>query len=73
MKSNLPAPTCGSSVRAQNSRTFGSISATRRGVKTRLKSERCMSCAGGSSNRMLPGGISIPLLIISTTEPLPEM
>ena len=32
-----------------------------------------MSCEGGSSKRMFPGGISIPLLMISTTEPLPEM
>ena len=73
MKSKRSEPTYGSSVRAQNSRTFGSMSAMRLGVKTRLRSDRCMSCAGGSSNRMLPGGISIPLLMISRTEPLPEM
>ena len=35
MKSNPPAPTSGSSVRAQNSRTFGSIAFIFFGVNTR--------------------------------------
>ena len=34
---------------------------------------RCTSCAGGSSNRMMPGGISMPLQMSSSTDPLPEM
>ena len=41
--------------------------------KTRPKRLRCTSCAGGSSKSMMPGGISMPLLMSSSTEPLPEM
>ena len=73
MKSKPPAPTSGSRLRAQNARTFGSSSAIRRGVNTRDSNDRCTSCVGGSSNRMLPGGMSTPLLMNSSTEPLPEM
>ena len=73
MKSNLPSAMTGSRARAQNRRTCGSISAIRFGVKTRLSRLRCTSCAGGSSNRMMPGGISMPLRMSSSTDPLPEM
>ena len=72
MKSNPPEPTSGSRLLAQNARTLGSSSAMRRGVKMRDSSERCTSWVGGSSNRMLPGGISAPCLMISSTEPRPE-
>ena len=60
-------------VRAQNARTLGSSAAMRRGVNTRESSDRCTSWVGGSSNKIVPGGISMPLLIISSTEPRPEM
>ncbi len=72
MKSKPPEPTSGSRLRAQNARTFGSSSAMRRGVKMRDSNDRCTSCVGGSSNRMLPGGISTPCLMISSTDPRPE-
>ena len=32
-----------------------------------------MSCVGGSSKRIDPGGISTPALMISSTDPRPEM
>ena len=73
MKSKCPVPTRGSSVRAQKRRTSGSMAVIALGVKTRLKRLRCSSWAGGSSNRIEPGGISIPLLISSRTDPFPEM
>ncbi len=57
MKSKPPAPTSGSSVRAQNSRTFGSIAFIFFGVNTRDSRPRCTSWTGGSSNRMMPGGM----------------
>ncbi len=72
MKSNPSDPTSGSRLCAQNARTFGSSSAMRRGVKTRDSSDRCTSWVGGSSNRMLPGGISTSCLMSSSTEPRPE-
>ena len=72
MKSKPPAPTSGSRLAAQNARTLGSISAIRRGVNTRESNDRWMSWVGGSSKRMLPGGMSTPILIISSTEPRPE-
>ena len=73
MKSKPPEPTFGSRLRAQNSRTWGSMAAIRRGVNTRDSSARCSSCAGGSSKRIVPGGIVTFILIISRTEPRPEM
>ena len=48
------------------------VHAIRRGVNTRDNNDRCTSWVGGSSNRMLPGGISTPCLMISSTDPLPE-
>ena len=42
-------------------------------VNTRLNRPRCTSWAGGSSNRIVPGGTSAPLLMSSSTEPFPEM
>ena len=73
MKSNPPAPTSGSRLRAQNSRTFGSIALIFRGVKTRESRPRCKSCPGGSSKMIEPGGISMPLLISSRTVPFAEL
>ncbi len=73
MKSKPPLPTSGSSVRAQNSRTFGSIAPTRRGVNTRESSPRWRSWAGGSSMMNTPGGISIPLRMTSSTLPFAEL
>ena len=73
MKSNPPASTSGSRLRAQNSRTFGSSAATLRGVNTRDSNPRWMSWVGGSSKMIEPYGISIPLLMISRTVPLLEM
>ena len=55
MKSKPPAPTSGSSERAQKSRTSGSIAAIFFGVNTRLSRPRWTSWIGGSSNRMMPG------------------
>ncbi len=72
MKSKRPSSISGSSVRRQNSRTFGSIASIALGVKTRDIRLRCTSCAGGSSMRIDPGGISMPARIISSVEPLPE-
>ena len=69
MKSNPPVPTIGSRARAQNSRIFGSMAATLRGVNTRERSPRWRSCSGGSSKMIVPGGISMPLLISSSTVP----
>ena len=73
MKSKRPVPTSGSRLRAQNSRTLGSISWMRRGVKTRLRRLRWMSCSGGSSKMKRPGGISMSALIISSSVPLAEL
>ncbi len=73
MKSKPPAPTRGSSVRAAKARTSGSIAARRRGVNTRLRSPRCRSWSGGSSKMNMPGGISIPALMISSTDPSAEL
>ena len=42
------------------------------GVKTRDSSPRWTSWAGGSSNKMIPGGISMLALISSSTEPFPD-
>ena len=50
MKSKPPVPMRGSSDRAAKSRTFGSMAASRRGVKTRLRSPRCRSWSGGPVN-----------------------
>ena len=77
MKSNPPEPTSGSSVCAQNSRTFGSIASMRFGLKTRDRIPRCTSWMGGSSKRMFPGGSSTPYsttaLMISSSIPLAEL
>ena len=76
-KSNPPAPTSGSRLRAQNSRTLGSSCFIRRGVKARPSRLRWRSWVGGSSKMIEPAGSSIPLLtislMISRTEPLLEM
>ena len=73
MKSNPPEPILGSRARAQNSRTFGSISAMRRGVNTRDSSPRCRSCSGGSSKMIEPGGISMSAFSSSSTVPRAEL
>ena len=73
MKSKPPAPTRGSRLRAQNSRTLGSMAAILRGVKTRDSRPRWRSWSGGSSKMIEPGGISMPLLISSSTDPLAEL
>ena len=57
-KSKRPEPTSGSRVRAQNSRTFGSMAFIAFGVNTRDIRPRCTSCSGGSSMRIIPGGRS---------------
>ena len=72
-KSNPPVPTSGSRLRAQNSRIWGSMAATRRGVKTRESRLRWTSWSGGSSKMIMPGGISMSLRISSRSVPLPEM
>ena len=51
-------PTCGSRQLTQNCRIWSSISAIRRGVKTRPISPRNMVCTGGSSNIITPLGMS---------------
>ena len=73
MKSNPPVPTRGSSDRAQNSRTLGSMAFILRGVNTRDSRPRCRSWFGGSSKMIDPGGISMPLLMISSSVPLAEL
>ena len=72
MKSNRPSSFSGSRVRAQNSRTLGSIASMLFGVNTRDMRPRCASCAGGSSIRIIPDGTSIPDMMISSVEPFPE-
>ena len=59
MKSNRSPPTSGSRLRAQNSRIFGSSSATRLGVKARESRRRWIVWVGGSSKMRIPGGISM--------------
>ncbi len=73
MKSKPPEPTSGSRLRAQNSRILGSSALTRRGVNTRDSRPRWMSCAGGSSKMIEPGGISKFALMSSSTVPLAEL
>ena len=73
MKSNPPVPTSGSRLRAQNSRTLGSMAFMRFGGEHPATAGPVHVCAGGSSKRMMPGGISMSALISSSTEPLPEM
>ena len=73
MKSNPPAPTSGSRLRAQNSRTLGSRAFIFRGVKTRESRPRCMSWHGGSSKMIDPGGISMSPLMSSSRVPLAEL
>ena len=73
MKSNPPLPTRGSRLRAQNSRTFGSIAPILRGVKTRVSRPRWMSCLGGSSKMNVPGGICTSALISSRMVPRAEL
>ena len=65
MMSKPSEPTSGSRQRTQKSRTWSSSAAMRRGVKTRDMSPRCIVCTGGSSNRMTPGGSSMPALMMS--------
>ena len=59
-------------MRAQNSRTLGSIAFIFLGVKTRDSRPRCTSWIGGSSNSTMPGGISMSALISSRIDPLPD-
>ena len=73
MKSKPPVPTSGSRLRAQNSRTFGSMAFIFFGVNTRESRPRCRSWPGGSSKMIEPGGISMPLLISSRMVPLAEL
>ena len=73
MKSKPPEPTSGSRLWAQNSRIFGSSSATRRGVKARDRRRRWMVWVGGSSKMMTPGGMSMSALMTSRMAPFPEM
>ena len=73
MKSKPPDPTSGSSTCAQKARTWGSSACIFFGVKTRESRPRCRSWVGGSSKRIDPGGISTLALMISRTEPRPEM
>ena len=73
MKSNPPVPTSGSRLRAQNSRTLGSMAFILRGVNTRESRPRWTLCPGGSSKMIDPGGISMPLLISSSSVPLAEL
>ena len=72
MKSKPSSPTSGSSVRAQNSRTFGSMASIFFGVNTRDSRPRWMSWIGGSSNSMMPGGISMSALMSSRIDPRPD-
>ena len=72
MKSNPPLPTSGSRLRAQNSRTWPSRASIFLGVNTRDITLRWMSWMGGSSKRTMPGGISMPALMSSRMEPLPD-
>ena len=67
-----PLPTSGSRVRAQNSRTLGSMAFIFFGVNTRDMTPRCTSWRGGSSKRIAPRGISKSALMSSRIEPLPE-
>ena len=73
MKSNPPVPTSGSRLRAQNSRTFGSIAVIFFGVNTRESRPRWRSWRGGSSKMIEPGGISMSLLMSSSSVPLAEL
>ena len=73
MKSKPPLPTSGSRLRAQNSRTLGSMAAILRGVNTRDSRPRWRSWSGGSSKMIDPGGISMPLLMSSRIVPLAEL
>ena len=73
MKSNPPEPTSGSRLRAQNSRTLGSMAFIFLGVNTRDIRPRCRSWPGGSSKMIEPGGISMPLRISSSSVPLAEL
>ena len=72
MKSKRPPSTSGSRVRAQNSRTFGSIAFIALGVNTRESRPRCRSWIGGSSMRIRPGGMSKPAMIVSSVDPFPD-
>ena len=72
MKSKPPAPTRGSSTSAQKARTWGSSACIFFGVKTRESRERWPLCAGGSSMRITPEGISTLARIISRMEPRPD-
>lgn len=56
-----------------NSRICGSSASTLRGVNIRDSRLRWMLWIGGSSKISVPGGISIPDLMISSTAPRPEM
>lgn len=58
MMSKLSEPTSGSRQPTQYRRIWSSISAIRRGVKTRDIRPRSIVCIGGSSNIMTPGGMS---------------
>jgi hypothetical protein len=71
-KSKRPEPTSGSRVRAQNSRTFGSMAFIALGVNTRDIRPRCTSWIGGSSIRIIPGWISMFARMISRVDPFPE-
>ncbi len=72
-KSNLPPPTSGSRLAAQNARISGSSAFIFFGVNTRDSNPRCIVWIGGSSKMITPGGISIPARITSMIAPRPEM
>jgi hypothetical protein len=72
MTSNSGRPARSSSAAAQNRRISGSTAIIRRRVNTLASSRRCRSWIGGSSNRMIPGGTSIPEKITSGIVPRPD-
>ena len=73
MMSKRSSPTSGSRQAAENARICGSRAATFRGVNTRDIRLRWMVWVGGSSKMTMPGGMSMPALMISSTPPRPEM
>ncbi len=59
--------------RAEGSRTLSSSAFMRRGVNTRDRRPRCTSWTGGSSMRMIPGGISMSaLMMLERSSPWPD-
>ena len=72
-KSKPPAPTSGSSSRAQYCRISGSSAPIRRGVNIRESRDRWIPWTGGSSKINVPGGISKSPFRRSSVTPLREM